>query len=94
MYIPPAPTGGGIVALILNILKGYGFSPDSIATQENKILTYHRILESFKFGKLHTFLHIFIPEIQCALNLFIAAFGQRSKIGDPAFVQVEEVIFE
>lgn len=51
MYITPAPTGGAIVALILNILKGYKFSPESIASEDEKIRTYHRILESFKFGE-------------------------------------------
>lgn len=50
MHITPAPTGGAIVALIINILKGYKFSPESIATEEKKVETYHRIIEAFKFG--------------------------------------------
>lgn len=50
VYVTPAPTGGTFVAFILNVLKGYNFSPESIATEENKILTYHRIVEAFKYG--------------------------------------------
>lgn len=54
MYITPPPTGGAIVALILNILKGYKFTPESVETEDEKIRTYHRIIESFKFGEWAT----------------------------------------
>ncbi|KAK7933919.1 hypothetical protein WMY93_004815 [Mugilogobius chulae] len=48
-YIPPPPAGGAILALVLNIMKGFKLDPKSMKPEE-KTMAYHRYIEAFKFA--------------------------------------------
>ncbi|XP_072046842.1 glutathione hydrolase 1 proenzyme-like [Amphiura filiformis] len=54
VYTPPPPSSGVVVSLIFNILDGFfGSSPDAdnyFKEQSLLGLTYHRLVEAFKFG--------------------------------------------
>ncbi|XP_048677760.2 glutathione hydrolase 5 proenzyme isoform X3 [Caretta caretta] len=50
MYSPPAPAGGAVLLFILNVLKEFKFTPQSLTSTDGKIETYHRIAEALKFG--------------------------------------------
>ncbi|XP_046333062.2 glutathione hydrolase 1 proenzyme-like [Haliotis rufescens] len=50
LYSVPPPGSGAVYEYIMNILDGYGFTPDSLSTNEKSVLTYHRIVEAMKFA--------------------------------------------
>lgn len=50
LYSVPPPGSGAILAFILNILDGYNFNASSIENMESAILTYHRMIEAFKYA--------------------------------------------
>ncbi|XP_067679970.1 glutathione hydrolase 1 proenzyme-like [Haliotis asinina] len=50
VYSMPPPGSGVVFEYILNILDGYGFTPDSLSTNGKSILTHHRIVEAMKFA--------------------------------------------
>ncbi|XP_078682131.1 glutathione hydrolase 1 proenzyme-like [Branchiostoma floridae x Branchiostoma belcheri] len=47
---PPPPASGAVLSLILHILEGYGLNATSVDGVDNQVLTYHRIIEAFKFA--------------------------------------------
>lgn len=49
MHIPPLPAGGAILTFILNILRGFSLSPDSMRGEE-KQRTFQRMIEAYKFA--------------------------------------------
>ncbi|PFX23910.1 glutathione hydrolase 1 proenzyme-like [Stylophora pistillata] len=50
MYLTPPPTSGAVLGLILNILRGYNMKSSAVQDKKSTVLTYHRIIESFKFS--------------------------------------------
>ncbi|XP_078614594.1 glutathione hydrolase 1 proenzyme-like [Branchiostoma floridae x Branchiostoma japonicum] len=47
---PPPPASGAVLSLILHILEGYGLDDSSVDGSDNQTLTYHRMVEAFKFA--------------------------------------------
>ncbi|KAI0241003.1 Glutathione hydrolase 1 proenzyme [Lamellibrachia satsuma] len=50
IFSPPPPSGGAVYLFILNVLKGYKWSNQTLSTLNGRILSYHRIAEAFKFA--------------------------------------------
>ncbi|KAF7279318.1 hypothetical protein GWI33_007410 [Rhynchophorus ferrugineus] len=50
LYTAPPPGSGAILGFILNILDGYRFNGKSISNLNRTVLTYHRIIEAFKYA--------------------------------------------
>ncbi|XP_050684638.1 glutathione hydrolase 1 proenzyme-like isoform X2 [Leptidea sinapis] len=50
LFTPPPPSSGLILANILNILNGYNYTADNIKGINNTVLTYHQIIEAFKYA--------------------------------------------
>ncbi|KAL6456220.1 hypothetical protein MHYP_G00347620 [Metynnis hypsauchen] len=51
MYFPPPPSGAPLVSFLLNVMEGYNLNPASLQKKEERVLTYHRCVEAFKFAK-------------------------------------------
>ncbi|KAF6211826.1 hypothetical protein GE061_012341 [Apolygus lucorum] len=50
LYTAPPPASGALLSHILQILKGYKFTPKSFSSVPTSVLSLHRIVESFKFA--------------------------------------------
>jgi gamma-glutamyltranspeptidase/glutathione hydrolase/leukotriene-C4 hydrolase len=50
LFSSPPPGSGILLGFILNILDGYNLTSESIKDINSTILTYHRIIEAFKFA--------------------------------------------
>ncbi|XP_015981621.2 glutathione hydrolase 5 proenzyme [Rousettus aegyptiacus] len=50
LYSPPPPAGGPILSFILNVLKGFNFSAESVARPEGSVNLYHHFVETLKFA--------------------------------------------
>lgn len=44
------PASGALLTYILNILDGFNFTPDSLTDFNRTTLTYHRMIETFKYA--------------------------------------------
>ncbi|XP_021112935.1 gamma-glutamyltransferase 5 isoform X3 [Heterocephalus glaber] len=50
LYSPPPPAGGAILSFILNVLRGFNFSAESVAQPEGRTSMYHHLVETLKFA--------------------------------------------
>ncbi|KAJ6659082.1 hypothetical protein lerEdw1_019385 [Lerista edwardsae] len=50
VYSAPEPAAGPVVLFILNILKGFNFTKDSVGMPSTRAATYHYIAEALKFA--------------------------------------------
>ncbi|KAM5226485.1 glutathione hydrolase 5 proenzyme isoform 3-T3 [Hipposideros larvatus] len=50
LYSPPPPAGGAILSFILNVLKGFNVSAESVVRTEGRVNLYHHFVETLKFA--------------------------------------------
>ncbi|DAA20446.1 TPA: gamma-glutamyltransferase 5 isoform 3 [Bos taurus] len=50
LYSPPPPAGGAILSFVLNVLKGFNFTAESVAGLEGRVNLYHHLVETLKFA--------------------------------------------
>ncbi|XP_048199499.1 glutathione hydrolase 5 proenzyme isoform X2 [Perognathus longimembris pacificus] len=51
LYSPPPPAGGAILSFILNVMRGFNFSAESVAQPEGEVNMYHHLVETLKFAR-------------------------------------------
>ncbi|GFN83036.1 gamma-glutamyltranspeptidase 1 [Plakobranchus ocellatus] len=87
LYSMPAPGSGPVLSYILSILAGYNMQPSDVATKEREILTYHRIIEAFKFAfakRTEMGDEAFVDISQMVINMTSSEYGEitRALIND------------
>nr|XP_023018346.1 glutathione hydrolase 1 proenzyme-like [Leptinotarsa decemlineata] len=50
LFSSPPPGSGLLVGFILNILEGYSFTRNNLMSTQDTVITYHRIIEAFKYA--------------------------------------------
>lgn len=50
LFTTGLPGSGAVLSFILNVLDDYGFTPASMIDFNATILTYHRMIETFKYA--------------------------------------------
>jgi gamma-glutamyltranspeptidase/glutathione hydrolase/leukotriene-C4 hydrolase len=50
LYSVPPPGSGVLLGFIMKILDGFKFKPEDIDGIHNTVLTYHKIIEAFKYA--------------------------------------------
>lgn len=50
IYTPSTPGSGSLLGFILNVFDGFRFTPQSLSDFNSTIVTYHRMLETYKYA--------------------------------------------
>ncbi|KAK4704934.1 hypothetical protein P7C70_g1271, partial [Phenoliferia sp. Uapishka_3] len=86
-YVGHAPSGGPVLINLLNTLEGY----NTFATGGRTGLAIHRFVEALKCSIK---LLIFFPVSNTDTRFPLVAFGARTEIGDPAFIDNAKRVHE
>jgi len=94
LFNPPPPSSGVVLSFIMNVLDGYNFTAKDLDDTDNKILTYHRIAEAFKFAyakRSQLGDEEFVNITELLFNLTSPAYGDsiRAQIDDTRTHDVE-----